>query len=285
MPSSQGRRAFLLGITLNELSFIMFFLLMLVSSISLQKSQKKLEDAIAEKVKAQHQMGVVKQDLDKTFKRLQLIEQGLRQAAGFRSMPTDAQLNEMFEILREARTNGLVEANQTLKKQVNELESFRKLSQLLDESGVEKKATSVQQLIVEVKDYQENHQLLQGRFAYLKKQLKNNGLDHPPCWANAKTGAIEYLYSIQLHQDGMRIKPAWPAYRKKDLQTIPGIHALIGNNISIEQLQKSALPVFEWSKQHDCRHFVRIKDDQSTSKDVFKKQLFAVEKFFYKLMT
>jgi len=49
-------------------------------------------------------------------------------------------------------------------------------------------------------------------------------------------------------------------------------------------LDRQVAPLFAWSKAHNCRHFVRIKDDSKTSKEAFKRQMLAIEAYFYKYL-
>ena len=131
---------------------------------------------------------------------------------------------------------------------------------------------------------QQQQQLLKGRVAYMQKKLKGAGLDHPPCWANPQNGVVEYLYKITLYQKWMHIEAAWPEHRNDDIRLIPGAENLAGQSITIQQLKQRVKPVFAWSKDHECRHFIRIKDDKKTSKQAFKQQMLAIETYFYKYL-
>jgi hypothetical protein len=102
MATQEGRRSFLLGITLNELGFIMFFLLMIISAASLQNTKLKLVDEIQQKAKLQAEVDAL-QASEENFKRLQLLESRLLQAAGFIAKPSEQQLDELFTRLQEAQ--------------------------------------------------------------------------------------------------------------------------------------------------------------------------------------
>ncbi len=283
MSSSAGRRSFLLGITLNELSFIMFFLLMLVSTATLQKTKQALAEELEQTAALSAKIVKIKQDNEASFKRLQLLESSLMRTGGFASPPTQAQLNQLFSKLSAAsNASSLAHANAELQRQ---LQAYQQLSKALAKQGLATNSpTAIEQLLAQIQVTQQAQHTLQGQVAYLQKKLKGNGLDHPPCWANAQTGAVEYLYSITLYEKQMHIAAAWPKHRLADLQLIPNAQNLAGKTLTQTQLAQQVQPIFVWSKAHNCRHFVRIKDDQATSKSAFKQQMLAIEAYFYKYL-
>ncbi len=283
MASSEGRRTFLLGITLNELSFIMFFLLMITSASVLQKTKQQLEQQTQNNISMLAQA----QDDEVAFKRLQLLESRLMQIGGFATKPSEQQLDELFSRLQEAKADAsLRQANTRLQSEVDALQSYKGLAEALERNNIQQNSAQkmVEQLLQQAETSQKEQQLLQGRVAYMQKKLKGTGLDHPPCWANPKTGAVEYLYSITLYEQKIKIAAAWPEYRKADVHRIPGAEKLAGKRLTQQQFQQQVAPIFAWSKAHECRHFVRIKDDKQTSKKAFKRQMLAVETYFYKYL-
>ena len=283
MASSEGRRSFLLGVTLNELSFIMFFLLMFISAATLQKSSSKLKQEIQQKTRLEQQLVAVRQERDGAFKRLQLLESQLMRAGGFSSRPSEQQLQQWFTKLQAVKSDS--DLQQKIVRLQNELESYQQLDALMRRSGLAgKPVIQLEQLIQQTQQSSKQLQSLKGRVAYMQKKLKNTGLGYPPCWADLQTGTVEYLYSITLYEQYMRIEAAWPAHRKVDLGLIPEAEKLVGKNLTQQQLQQRLKPILNWSKAHGCRHFVRIKDDQYTSKQAFKQQMLIIEDYFYKYL-
>lgn len=283
MASSEGRRAFLLGITLNELGFIMFFLLMITSAAILQKTKQKLAQETQQNASLQAEV----KDYDETFKRLQLLESRLMQIGGFSAKPSDQQLDELFSRLQEAKAGSdLRQENTRLQNELKTLQAYKRLAKALEKNGIQGNSPQkmIEQLVQQAEKSRKEQQLLKGRVAYMQKKLKGNGLDHPPCWADPQTGAVEYLYSMTLYEKKIKIEAAWPSHRKADLLLIPGAKQLAGQQVTQQQLRQKVAPVFAWSKEHECRHFVRIKDDKHTSKEAFKRQMLAVEAYFYKYL-
>ena len=287
MASSEGRRSFLLSITLSELSFIMFFLLMIISAAVLQSTKQKLEQETQQKASLQAAAVKARQDYDETFKRLQLLESRLMQVGGFSARPSEQQLNELFSSLQEAKAGvDLRQENASLQRELESLQRYKRLAEAFQRNAIQEKSPQqvVEQLLQQVDKYQQEQQSLKGQVAYMQKKLRGNGLDHPPCWADPQSGAVEYLYSMTLYEQKIKIEAAWPEHRQADLRLIPGAKQLAGQSLTQQQLQMQVEPVFAWSKAHDCRHFVRIKDDQHTSKEAFKRQMLAVEAYFYKYL-
>ena len=287
MASTEGRRSFLLSITLSELSFIMFFLLMVVSASILQKTSLKLDQQIQQKNQLQAELVKARDESGQTFKRLQLLESRLMQAGGFSARPSSGQLDELFSRLQEATAGDeLRQANTRLQRELESLKPYQHLAEVLGEKGEQYSSSQqvVEQLLQQVDSKEKEQQLLKGRVAYMQKKLQGNGLDHPPCWADPQSGAVEYLYSMTLYEHKIGIESAWPVHRLADLRLIPGAQQLVGQSLTVAQLQQQVKPVFAWSKTHDCRHFVRIKDDRHTSKEAFKRQMLAVEAYFYKYL-
>ena len=285
MATQEGRRSFLLGITLNELGFIMFFLLMIVSAATLQNTKLKLADEIQQKAKLQAEIDAQQENED-NFKRLQLLESRLMQAAGFATEPSEQQLNELFVRLQEAQAGiELQQTNTQLKRELEALQDYKKLVDVLARNGLaDGSPQAVEKLLNKAEAALQEQKTLEGRLAYMQKKLQANGLDHPPCWADAQSGAVEYLYSIILYENKMHISAAWPDHRKADLRLIPDAEKLAGTTVTLEQLDRQVAPLFAWSKAHNCRHFVRIKDDSKTSKEAFKRQMLAIEAYFYKYL-
>jgi len=285
MATQEGRRSFLLGITLNELGFIMFFLLMIVSAATLQNTKLKLADEIQKKAKLQAEIDAQQENED-NFKRLQLLESRLMQAAGFATEPSEQQLNELFVRLQEAQAGiELQQTNTQLKRELEALQDYKKLVDVLARNGLaDGSPQAVEKLLNKAEAALQEQKTLEGRLAYMQKKLQANGLDHPPCWADAQSGAVEYLYNITLYENKMHITAAWSDHRKADLRLIPSAEKLAGNTVTVQQLDKQVAPLFAWSKAHSCRHFVRIKDDSKTSKEAFKRQMLAIEAYFYKYL-
>lgn len=276
MASYEGRRSFLLGMTLNELAFMMFFLLMLLSTAALHHKAVQLERETEKNNALEQTLKQTRSDLDTTFKRLQLIETALGRLTGTGSQPTLAELDETFAKLQTVEhSDRIARENERLKAQLQQIQPLQKQLNQIDPT-----ATPTQTLTTLLAE----HRNLRGQLHFLQRQLKGNGLDHPPCWADPETGSVEYLYRITIYEHQLSIAADWPKSRAGAIRSIPGAAALADQTVDLETFEDQAQPVYRWSQMHECRHFVRIHDDPSTSKRAFKTALLTIESVFYKYL-
>jgi multidrug efflux pump subunit AcrA (membrane-fusion protein) len=286
MATNEQRRSFLLGITLNELSFIMFFLIMFISATTLQKTNAKLKQKTQHNKQLQAELIKEIKDQNQVFKRLQLLEARLIKAGRFSASPTQQQLDQLFSRMTDESAKGeLQQQLDQLQREVQSLQRYKLLDKIITSSGLaDSSFHKIEQVLQQEKKISQQLHLLKGRLAYSQKKLKNSGLGYPPCWADPQSGAVEYLYTITLYEQVMLIEAAWPDYRKADLNLIPDAEKLVGQKLDQQQMRKLVKPIFNWSKSHECRHFIRIKDQKETSKQAFKQQMLVIEDYFYKYL-
>ena len=280
MASYEGRRSFLLGMTLNELAFMMFFLLMLLSTAALHNKTVQLEQESQKNSELEVEISRAQKNLDDSFKRLQLLESALSRITGLGPNPSREQLDQAFERLQAVENiSQIATENALLKEQMQQLQ--HELNRINPNA---KPMQTLKALIEKTQTAQRDQQNLRGQLHFLQQQLKGNGLDHPPCWADPETGTIQYLYRITIHEQTLRIEPAWPDSRSNDIRAIPGALNLAGQTLDLETFKVKAEPVYQWSNAHECRHFVRIHDDPLTTKHTFKTALLTIESVFYKYL-
>ncbi|MCU7959463.1 MAG: hypothetical protein KZQ58_05575 [gamma proteobacterium symbiont of Bathyaustriella thionipta] len=296
MQTPESRRTSLLGMTLNELVFLLFFLLLIVTAVLLKADERHLQQQQDTQQQLKQQLSRQQQLLDSNFKKLTLQESVLSrlQQAGIGHTPEE--LDEFFSRLQEVRykADKLVQVeqqNRRIHQQFQQQQSSAELGEavlalLREQGGNAVSAQSVEQSLRQLRETVRQQKDLRGQLVYLQKSLQacTGGVDHPPCWADSQDGSIQYLYHIQLHQQGFSVTPAWPPERAADVKAMPGALALAGQTLSIERFKKMAQPVFHWSQQQGCRHFVQVKDDADTSKQAFKDNLLAIESVFYKYL-
>ena len=82
--------------------------------------------------------------------------------------------------------------------------------------------------------------------------------------------------------DSVTVEQGWPEHREADVDRIDGARTLLGDKLSLEEFQRRASSVLEWSKlqEPECRHYVRILDRASTK--AYKENRLVVEDYFYK---
>ena len=124
---------------------------------------------------------------------------------------------------------------------------------------------------------------LRGQVAFLKGKLgARGGRDYPPCWAEEKTGKIEYLFTIEIQAGGLRITPSWPPSREADARALPGLDQLLIPGLhSLPEFNARMQGIDRDSKAKDCRHYVYLRN-RVNQLDVFNLYRYGVENFFYK---
>lgn len=127
---------------------------------------------------------------------------------------------------------------------------------------------------------------LRGQVAFLKARLDaRGGRDYPPCWAEEQTGKVEFLFTIEIYPEGLRVHPAWPAKRKEDASSLPGVEKLTREQtLSLPEFRTLLQGLDQSSKAKNCRHYVYLKN-RVHDLDTFNRYRYGVENFFYKLET
>ncbi|NUY02371.1 hypothetical protein [Paraburkholderia youngii] len=125
---------------------------------------------------------------------------------------------------------------------------------------------------------------LRGQVAFLKARLDaRGGRDYPPCWADEQTGKVEFLFTIEIGTDGLRVTPAWPEKRQSDAMALPGASRFKEPmTASLTQFSSEMQGIDRISKEKNCRHYVYIKN-RVTDLGLFNRSRYAIENFFYKL--
>jgi polyhydroxyalkanoate synthesis regulator phasin len=125
---------------------------------------------------------------------------------------------------------------------------------------------------------------LRGQVAFLKARLDaRGGRDYPPCWADEQTGKVEFLFTIEISPDGLRVTPAWPEKRQADATSIPGVARFSEpTSLSLSEFSSAMQRIDRVSKEKNCRHYVYVKN-RVTDLGSFNRSRYAIENFFYKL--
>lgn len=281
-----------LDTSLTELAFIFFFILLLVSVWKLNEQESKLNEL---EKKNQRQAKIIASSESVS----QLIED-IKAEVGednFEEYFTEiaklkdrVQRAEQLEVeLQEARSELAYyekEINDLIKdgdkeKIIEAIKEVAVLKTMLAEvSSKDLPPTqALKQILVERND-------ALGQNTNLRQQIVKlgNGLVHPPCWADAKTGAIEFMFDVTILEDGVVFERGWPDSRNEQALANPVIQAVLGEYKDNSAHIAKTRPIFDESVKNSCRHFVRV-SDKAISKDAFKKQLLAIELHFYKRLT
>ena len=306
MNRTKERNSFLLGLTLTELCFLIFLIFLLINLfkiVDLSKKNEELSQDISKYVDEN-------KELDE---KLRLQEVVIRKIENELGITTTREAEEFLSKL--VKSEKIIQENDALKNEIEklkkELKSYAHLEKQLQEikelenlpittdyiaESIEKRR-GIEKLTKDLgaTDFDNPEQFLANKINEKSKEASNlkgvvknlqqkclKGVDHPPCWANGD-GHIEYIYTITLYEETLYIEKAWPDERISDLEFIPGASNIINTDYSITSFGQAVAPVYDWSVDNECRHFVRIKDNTNTKK-AFKRNLLTVENYFYKFL-
>lgn len=281
-----------LDTSLTELAFIFFFILLLVSVWKLNEQENKLSEL--EKINKHHKEQIA--GVEAISELMEKIKQELGESNFDEYFTEIAKLKEQAERVEQLEVE--------LQEQKSELSFYEnQLSEVFKDGDAEKVIEQITEVAV-LKDMlaeaaqpgQSPAQALKqillerndalGQNNNLRQQIVKlgNGLVHPPCWADAKTGAIEFMFDVTILEDGVVFARGWPDSRHEQAMADPVIQAVIGEyKLNSEHLAKTK-SIFNDSVKNGCRHFVRV-SDKAVSKDAFKKHLLAIEQHFYKRLS
>ena len=124
--------------------------------------------------------------------------------------------------------------------------------------------------------------ILKGQVSYLTRRLNiGGGSELPPCWADKESGKAEYLFSVIIGENAIRVAPRWPKYRAKELKKYGSLNKVFKRNMTVEYFLKQIKPIYEDADKKECKHYLYMYDDAKT-KDGYKSKRLHLENYFYK---
>jgi hypothetical protein len=122
---------------------------------------------------------------------------------------------------------------------------------------------------------------------YLNKKLndKIGGFGLPPCWADER-GNIQYIFNISLYDEGIEVEDAKVPGREQDQAKLPLSKVRYDQKLDKNAFSASFAELLNWSKQHECRFYVRLYDEmRSGDRSQYKSLRASVENNFYILIS
>ena len=268
---------FLLNVTLTELTFIIFLIFILLFSrkvLSLTKDvdtvnktneelSQRLEEANKNYINSLTQTELQRKTIDELsknnddlFKKLTLQESSVKKCEEFMNQfhEGDMSFTRLFD--NEELLSEIKELKQNKSQLESKLKEFEKLG-------------DCELAVNEAKSREKN----------LRRRCGN---DWPACWSDSE-GRQEFIYAVTLNENDLTVEGIWPSHRNDDIEFIPNAKALPSNSMSLSDFEKNAEPILNWSKEKECRHYVKIIDNTApTSKVKYKRMKKIVEDYFYK---
>ena len=286
MAGQNNRSNFLFGLTLTELAFILFFILLFFSTLAVKEKEVSI-DKIREEVKAyKNVFEAIPEFHEKSMK---------EKTEWLKELVEKDKLNVKYQELMEKHKaledsfNNIAEAIPALKDK-SETEKAEWLKELVEKStlvakneALNKELAKISEEIVKIeKEMSDKKDLI----ARLEKKVKGlAGNRYPACWKDPQTKQPEYIYNIILGENGITTRRGYKKYLQKEFSGIPGSQNIIDTqNLTIGEFKQRTKSVFNWSvktAKPECRHFVRI-FDETDSKESYKKPLRGIEHYFFK---
>jgi len=299
-PSSKARSAFLLGMTITELALLLFFILLLTLIYKIDRytqSSEQLRNNIrllvqSKKVRDYLLKEVYSQDARKVIQTL------IPSEACKKSMARLIVTNERLESRNEGLAKDIVKLNEKLKV-AGMSESAQSDALAASLAQCKQSQKSIRQFPQRVWiEYDKDKRLFENlakHIAEINKNLEKEKSNYksctkelyecrgfPACWEDGNK-KIQYLLRLKIYSDSIQLWRNWPQDRQGEVNQF----ALLKNiknskKLTINEFRALAQPIFEKSKVNECRHYVRITEDQNISMKDFKRNLLVIESYFYK---
>ncbi len=241
--STAGNDA-LVGFTLAEVMILLLFLLFLFLALYVLKKDEEIKTVVDN--------AEVLQEYATTMEAIAPNKESLEEV--FKELVLLEEIKAKNEVL-ESRLSEVTNQNKMLEEQINDQ-----------------------------KVMQSELNILQGQLQNLKNKLAvgGDGVEMPPCWADAKTGKIEYIFDILITSKGIIVHDNALPHREQDQALLPLQNVAYAMTVDPQTFIEMFEPIFIWSKKHECRFFVKIHDRTAgDEKDLYKRLIRTVGSRFY----
>lgn len=254
------------------------------------ENPKEFEEVFRELVLLRETNVALKAELGGLKDRLELVEKDRKQVE---------RILAMAESLSREASNGSIstpEALQSLEEQFKtlvQINQFLKGRNLSEERKRETILRAVQnemnappslgELRVQLGEKEKSIRELQGRVKYYEaRKGARDGTEHPPCWTNPTTGRIESIFLVALTSSGIVVRDNPIPHRIDDKKSLPIQQVVLEEELLPQRFLALSRPLFEWSRNKDCRFFVDVYDKgKDWEKEIYKRMLRTVQTHFY----
>jgi hypothetical protein len=285
VAGNNDKSSFLFGLTLTELAFILFFILLFFASLTVREKSAKINQLNTFK-------DVVESIPEYKEKTKSEREIWLKELVEKNTLSTQQQelIEKITSLNKENETYKKIVAAIPALKTKTDKEKAEWLKELIEKNDLNLKSQKFNKQLVAVKErlekFEKELKLKKEQITKLEKGVKGlKGNRYPDCWQDEK-GKYEIIYNIILRDKGITTYRGYKKYLEQKFQEIPEANNIIGTkNITISEFKEKTREVFKWSKnaKPECRHWVRIFDETSSSnRSTYKIPLRGIEHYFYK---
>ena len=242
------RQKFLLGLTLSEISFIYFIIILLISLSYIIDNKKEEKERVAEVEKLADKNDNLRAKLDVAYEFIEELQDRLglsekEKQREFQDREMDRrQFEEENKNLRIAKEkyDEILEKQEDLKLDkdnmtpIGILEEFSEIMEELEQFGTDKDSVDdkISDLVANASKYKEKLEKLEKDLELAKKETtdkKGEGDRHgpPPCfftisekvkWKDKKKE--DYMYNVSINTNNFDLKPVWKAKDSESMKTI-----------------------------------------------------------------
>jgi hypothetical protein len=277
------RRGLLLGFTMAEVTIMVLFCLLLASALVFEEKLNELaraNDKLAELSEVRDTVSALAAKygesgkIDDIFTELRFVKRENTELKQ-RAAENEAALIEVkanAELLREIKVS--LQSVKDSQPNAAEVGAIVKAGLAKGEKAIQCERDAIEK------------NRLEGQLASAQATLTRlgKGTEMPACWANPKTGRPEYIFSIDLTSTGLVIHDERLEHRQAEQSLLPLSEIGFDTEVSPDAFRIQTGALWLWSKEHQCRFFVMVRDKtQPTEKDTYKRLLRTLEDHFYKL--
>jgi hypothetical protein len=277
------RRGLLLGFTMAEVTIMVLFCLLLASALVFEEKLNELArayDKLAELSEVRDTVSALAAKygesgkIDDIFTELRFVKRENTELKQ-RAAENEAALIEVkanAELLREIKVS--LQSVKDSQPNAAEVGAIVKAGLAKGEKAIQCERDAIEK------------NRLEGQLASAQATLTRlgKGTEMPACWANPKTGRPEYIFSIDLTSTGLVIHDERLEHRQAEQSLLPLSEIGFDTEVSPDAFRIQTGALWLWSKEHQCRFFVMVRDKtQPTEKDTYKRLLRTLEDHFYKL--
>lgn len=273
------RRGFVLGLTLAETVMLLTFVILLLLVAGFERRDGELRDlrsASASFSSLRNALGDTSPDaLAEEIRQLRELKEAA-QAAGHKWD------RDFLELVKTLVANVDRQHAREIARQLAEKQKM--LSERLEQI----KATDDARSVIEAQNrtIDDQNRKIADMASRERELRQRNGGTLPSCWRFPNDREV-YVFDMVLEDAGIRLRDRTPDDFLEKRASILGQVAIDPSKaLTASQLLAFTQPLFDYSKQNDCRFYVEVYDGTGAAEKARYKQLLsAVEEHFYKLLS
>ncbi len=273
----QFRRGMVLGLTMAEVLLLLIFLLLLLLGVKLKEAITERDEAFERVIEAEREVaalraimpdvtpGATKFDITKDYERIKEELEATKKAL--------AESKLGIQLIEKAKAQFRIgDANEAARVLAEDAEIGAAVRASADGNDAQSAASCKSELAS-----------CRGQVAYLNSKVneKTGGFDWPPCWADP-TGQPQFIFNAKLRDEGIVLVDNHVAGREEEQRALPLQAIRFEQPLDRASFAAAVAPLLQWSKEHNCRFFVRLYDQMiAGSRIVYKDLRSSVEGYFY----